>query len=170
MAAPTDSIRNELAAMLPRLRRFARALTANAADADDLVQTALEKALTRLEQFRPDTRLDAWIFRIMRNAWIDEARARQVRFKRYAPEEAGAMVAGEDAATIEARMELRVVERAMAQLPDEQREAIALVLIEGFSYKEAAVALNVPMGTLTSRLARGRAALETAVRGKEPTP
>jgi RNA polymerase sigma-70 factor (ECF subfamily) len=167
MAAPTDPIRDNLAALLPRLRRFARALAANAADADDLVQTALEKALLRLDQFKPDTRLDAWMFRIMRNAWIDEARARQVRLKRYAPEEAGAMVAGEDARTIEARMELKAVERAMALLPPEQREAVALVLVEGFSYKEAAAALDVPMGTLTSRLARGRAALEAAISGEE---
>jgi RNA polymerase sigma-70 factor (ECF subfamily) len=160
-------MRDELAGLLPRLRRFARALTANAADADDLVQTALEKALSRSAQFQPGSRLDAWMFRIMKNAWIDEARARQVRSRRWAPEEAGAHVAGEDARSIEARMELKEVETAMATLPDEQRAAIALVLVEGLSYKDAAAALEVPIGTLTSRLARGRAALEAALHGAE---
>lgn len=167
MAAPTDPIRADLAAMLPRLRRFARALTAHAADADDLVQTALEKALTRLDQWRPGTRLDAWMFRIMKNAWIDEVRSRQFRGRHTAPEEAGASIAGEGAGAVEARLELREVERAMALLPEDQRAAIALVLIEGFSYKEASDALDVPIGTLTSRLARGRAALEAAVLGEE---
>ncbi len=160
-------MREALAALLPRLRRFARALTANAADADDLVQTSLEKALLNLDRLDAAARLDAWMFRIMKNAWIDETRARKIRLRSYAPEEAGERVAGADASGIEARADLGKVERIMASLPDEQRSALALVLVEGFSYREAAEALDVPIGTLTSRLARGRAAVEAAFADEE---
>lgn len=165
MADSTDAIRTELAALLPRLRRFARALAGHPADADDLVQNALEKALTRLDQYQAGTRLDAWMFRIMKNAWIDETRARASRAKTFAPEEAGEHVSQDGRAVMETRMEAQAVAGAMMALPEEQRLAVSLVLVEGLSYKEAAEVLDVPMGTLTSRLARGRAAIEAAVAG-----
>jgi RNA polymerase sigma factor (sigma-70 family) len=150
---------DELLAALPRLRRFARALAGSAADADDLAQAAVEKALKARQQWQPGTRMDSWMYRIMRNAWIDTARARSRAAETFAPEEAGANVADRGADAIEARIEFRELETAMAALPDEQREAVALVLIEGLAYKEAAEILDVPMGTLTSRLVRGRQAL-----------
>jgi RNA polymerase sigma-70 factor (ECF subfamily) len=99
------------------------------------------------------------MYRIMRNAWIDTARARARAAETFVPEEAGANVAGDGAGAIEAHVELGELTRAMAALPDEQREAVALVLVEGLAYKEAAAILDVPMGTLTSRLVRGRQAL-----------
>lgn len=153
---------HELCALLPRLRRFARTLARDPADADDLVQVALERALARAAQWRPDSRLDAWVFGIVRNAWIDEVRARQRGQRIFAPEEHGAQV-GETPS--EGRDLALSVQSALARLPEEQRMAIALVLIEGLSYREAAAAMDVPIGTLTSRLARGREALQGLLGG-----
>ena len=155
--ANIEQVRQQIVALLPRLRRFGRAMTHHAADADDLVQISIERALLRFEQWRPDAKFESWMFGIMRNAWIDEVRARGRRGQVLAPEEAGLNV-GDNAN--EAQLRLLSVQKAMATLPDEQRLAVALVLIEGLSYKEAAEALDVPIGTLTSRLARGREALQ----------
>lgn len=148
---------DEMLALLPRLRRFARALARDATDADDLCQIAIEKALLAKASWQPGTRMDSWMYRIMRNAWIDTARARSRASQTFVAEEAGLGVGVESEA--EARIALNDVDRAMARLPDEQREVIALVLVEGLAYKEAADVLDIPMGTLTSRLSRGRQAL-----------
>lgn len=149
----------ELLTLLPRLRRFARSLARDAADADDLCQAALERALKAREQWQAGTRLDAWMYRIIRNCWIDEVRARTRRAQTFAPEEAGASVGSSAHEDIERQADMRDVDRAMAELPEEQREVIALVLVEGLAYREAAEILEIPMGTLTSRLTRGRQAL-----------
>ena len=154
---PADEVREALGELLPRLRRFARVITRNVPDADDLVQIAVEKALARAAQWRPGSRLDSWMFGIMKNAWIDEIRSRRRRERVHAPEEAGAQVGD---ASAESRDIALSVQAAMARLPEEQRMAIALVLVEGLSYKDAAETLSVPIGTLTSRLARGREALQ----------
>jgi RNA polymerase sigma factor (sigma-70 family) len=150
---------DQLLALLPRLRRFARALSRDAADADDLAQASIEKALKARQQWQPGTRMDSWMYRIMRNAWIDIARARARAAETFVAEEAGAGVADDGARHAELRVELAELEAAMHSLPDEQREAVALVLVEGLAYKEAAAILDIPMGTLTSRLVRGRQAL-----------
>jgi RNA polymerase sigma-70 factor, ECF subfamily len=147
----------ELVALLPRLRRFARALARNAHDADDLVQLALERALARAAQARADAPLAGWMFRIVRNAWIDELRARGRRARMFASGESAEQLA--DASSSE-HAEALSMQDALARLPEEQRSAVALVLIEGLSYKEAAHVMQVPIGTLTSRLARGREALQ----------
>ncbi|MDR6146923.1 RNA polymerase sigma factor (sigma-70 family) [Sphingomonas sp. SORGH_AS870] len=147
----------ELLALLPRLRRFARSLTHDAADADDLAQVTIEKALLARSSWQPGTRLDSWMYRIMRNAWIDTTRARRRASETFIAEDAGMGVGAPGAA--EAHVALTEVEAAMRALPDEQREAVALVLVEGLAYKEAAEILDIPMGTLTSRLVRGRQAL-----------
>jgi RNA polymerase sigma-70 factor (ECF subfamily) len=154
---PADEIRDALGDLVPRLRRFARVITRNVADADDLVQVAVEKALTRAAQWRPGSRLDAWMFGIMKNAWVDEIRARRRRERVLAPEEAGATVGDASASAREIALS---VQAAVARLPEEQRIAVALVAVEGLSYKEAAETLGIPIGTLTSRLARGRAMLQ----------
>jgi len=159
---PADEVREQLGELLPRLRRFGRVITRNVQDADDLVQTAVEKALTRADQWRPGSRLDSWMFGIMRNAWIDEIRARRRRERVHAPEDAGLTVGDSSAASRDIAMS---VQAAMARLPGEQRLAVALVLIEGLSYKEAAETVGVPIGTLTSRLARGREALQAMLDG-----
>jgi RNA polymerase sigma-70 factor (ECF subfamily) len=160
---PSDDLRARLGELLPRLRRFARVITRNVQDADDLVQVAAEKALARAAQWRPDSRLDSWMFGIMKNAWIDEIRARRRRGRVHAPEEAGADVGD---ASAEARDIALSVQAAMERLPEEQRLAVALVLVEGQSYRDAAELLDIPIGTLMSRLARGRAAL-AALLGEE---
>ena len=150
---------HDLLGLVPQLRRFARSLTRDAADADDLCQTALERALKARDQWQAGTRLDAWMYRIMRNCWIDEARSRARHARHLAPEEAGLNISNDDHLAAERNLTLGEVDRALEALPDEQREVIALVLVEGLAYKEAAAVLDIPMGTLTSRLVRGRQAL-----------
>lgn len=148
-----------IVALLPRLRRFARNLARDAADADDLVQVAIERALTARAQWQVDSRLDAWMYRIVRNCWIDEARRRGRQASRHAPPEAAENIGVDPLPALEARMTAATVATAIWRLSDDQREAVALVLVEGLSYREAAEALDVPVGTLTSRLGRGRSAL-----------
>ncbi len=159
MGTRTTRVENEIIEYLPRMRRFARSLSRDQADADDLVQLTVERALTRLDQWQAGTRLDSWMYRIMKNAWIDETRRRQRQGRHHAPPEAGENVGSEDP-DFEKRMRAMAVERAMETLPDDQRLAVSLVLVEGLSYKEASAVMDVPMGTLTSRLARGRKAME----------
>jgi RNA polymerase sigma-70 factor, ECF subfamily len=152
-----QDLHEQLIALLPRLRRFARALARNTDDADDLVQRALERALERAGQARADTPLGGWMFSIVRNAWIDELRARTRRARLLAPAEAVEQIPDASQAAL---AQVLSVQEALACLPEEQRSAVALVLIEGLSYKEAAHVMQVPIGTLTSRLARGREALQ----------
>jgi len=162
----SQNVHEQIVALLPRLRRFARNLTRNPHDADDVVQIALERALSRLEQWRSDARLDSWLFKIVRNAWIDELRSRGRRDKIFIAEEAGENVGTE---SMEMETEMMSVQSAMARLPEDQRVAVSLVLIEGLPYKQAAEVLDVPIGTLTSRLARGREALQALLKSEGRT-
>ncbi|OON62950.1 RNA polymerase subunit sigma-70 [Massilia sp. KIM] len=148
---------NDIAALLPRMRRFARALTYHREDADDLVQIAMERALARSEQWEPGTRLDSWLFRIIRNAWIDEVRSRARRDELFAPEEEGEHVGDERAGAHQQQLAIR---KAISLLSEEHRLVVGLVLVDGLPYKEAAEVLEIPVGTLTSRLARAREALQ----------
>jgi len=157
MAESSPDVRDAIAALLPRLRRFGRTLARHPEDADDLVQIAVEKALTHTEQWRPGTRLDSWIFRIMQNAWIDETRTRERRNQTFVDEEAGANIGVN---TTDAQIDAIAVRKAVAQLGDDQRVVVGLVLVEGLPYQEAADVLGIPLGTLTSRLARARDALQ----------
>ena len=159
-------LRRQIVEVIPRMRRFARGLCGNASDADDLVQVALEKALTRLHQFQPGTRLDSWLFRIVQTSFLDDRRKAARREE------------GMDMTTLESlpqmsspdpnpsRSELADVYRALDTLPDEQRQLILLVLVEGYSYQEAADLMATPIGTVMSRLSRARKALMAAL--KEP--
>lgn len=153
-----DAVREGLILLLPRLRRLARALAGQGADADDLVQLALERALARATQWRPDAALDKWVFAIARNAWRDELRARGRAQRLFAPEEDGALMADGSGTQPAHQLELAM---ALATLAPDQREVVALVLVEGMSYGEAAELLRVPVGTVTSRLARARTTLQT---------
>lgn len=157
MTSTAATIHADIAALLPRLRRFARTITFNREDGDDLVQVAVERALSRSEQYEHGTRLDSWIFRIMKNAWIDEIRSRVRRDQVFAPEELGEHV-GDDFA--EAHQQRMAVQQAISMLSEDHRIVIGLVLVDGLPYKEAAEVLEIPMGTLTSRLARAREALQ----------
>ena len=151
------SLSDALVALLPRLRRFARTLARDAADADDLVQQALERAWARADQWQPDRGLEGWVFGILRNAFLDEQRRHGRTSERFAPQELGDNVGVQPDEAMDTRS---AVHSAMARLPEDQRSALMLVLVEGLSYREAAQALGIPEGTLTSRLARGRAALQ----------
>src|SRR5881628_3779719 len=153
------SFEDQLAALLPRLRRFAHALSRNPADADDLTQAAIERALRSKAQWEPGTRLDSWCYRIMHNLWIDTARSRSRKAVHEAPEEEGLSVGEDPREAIEATVDLKRVMAAMTRLPDEQREVVALILIEGFGYREVSEMLGLPIGTVSSRLVRGRTAL-----------
>ena len=149
----------ELVELLPRLRRFARGLARDVSDADDLCQAAVERALKSQTQWQQGTRLDSWMYRITRNLWIDDRRAARRRGLHSSIDEAATQVAGDGVAEVEAGALRGDVDGAMARLPDEQREVVMLVLVEGYAYREAADILEVPIGTITSRLARGRDAL-----------
>jgi RNA polymerase sigma-70 factor (ECF subfamily) len=153
-----ENVHEQLVALVPRLRRFARNLVRNQDDADDVVQIALERALKNWSQWRTDARLDGWLFKIVRNAWIDEVRSRKRRNQVFVAEEAGEEVGSN---IMEQASNAMSVQSAMARLPEDQRTAVSLVLVEGLPYKEAADVLDIPIGTLTSRLARARAALQT---------
>ena len=160
MTSALERLHHDIAELLPRLRRFGRLLARHREDADDLVQLAVERALQRAEQWQPGTRLDSWLFRIMQNAWIDERRARSRRDEIFAPEEEGDNVG---VSPTDAHINALAVRKAMAGLSDDHRAVVGLVLVEGLSYLEAAEVLGVPMGTLTSRLARAREALQAAL-------
>ena len=150
---------DQLIAVLPRLRRFARGLSGSVADADDLVQAACERALARQHQFQEGTRLDSWMFRIVQTIWIDHVRSRDVRKEDgdIAEERLGS---DEPMRRIEARLTLDEVRRAVDCLPPDQRTALLLVTVDGLTYKEAAEVMQIPVGTIMSRLARARIALQ----------
>src|SRR5688500_9033712 len=154
--SPFDS---ELAAVWPRLRRFAHALARDSADADDLAQMTAEKAFKSFSQFQPGTRFDNWLFQICRTSWIDTIRSRTRRGAHEVPEELAEAMGYDPTPATEAAIDLGRAQAAMQRLPDEQREVVALILIEGFGYREAAEILGQPIGTVSSRLARGRQAL-----------
>ena len=156
---PVTPFEDQLVALLPRLRRFAYAMSRSPADADDLAQATVERALRSKAQWQPGTRLDSWLYRIMRNLWIDTVRARG-RKDRVETPAAEAEQFGEDPReAMDAAVDLGRMMAAMQRLPDEQREVVALILIEGFGYRETAELLGLPIGTVSSRLVRGRTAL-----------
>ena len=142
-----------------RLRRFAFALSHNGADADDLVQATVERALRSAAQWQAGTRFDSWMFRIARNLWIDTVRARGRQSSRFVPEELGADVGFDPRAATDAAIDLKRAMAALQRLPAEQREVVVLILVDGLGYREAAEALDLPIGTVSSRLVRGRKAL-----------
>jgi RNA polymerase sigma factor (sigma-70 family) len=155
-----ENIRAQMVQLLPRLRRFAAGLTGSVADGDDLVQDTIERALKNLHQWEPGTRLDNWMFRIAKNRFIDTRRShkRSGVVAMEVPEDAPS-VRADGVRAAEARLMLADVAGALQKLPLEQREALLLVAVEGLSYRDAADILSVPIGTLTSRIARAREAL-----------
>jgi RNA polymerase sigma-70 factor (ECF subfamily) len=150
---------DQLVAVLPRLRRFARGLTGSSVEADDLVQAACERALARRHQFQEGTRFDSWMFRIVQTIWIDQIRSREVR-KTDGDIGEDCLGSDEPVRRVEARLTLAEVRRAVDRLTPDQRAALLLVTVEGLSYKEAAEVVDVPVGTIMSRLARARIALQ----------
>lgn len=146
---------------LPRLRRFARSLSGNAADADDLMQATAERVLER--GVPADVNVLKWMFTVCKNLYIDQLRAQAVRSRAAENPELTEQptVSGEDIAIGE--LSLREVDQAMAKLSEQQRAVITLIAVEGLSYKDAARVLDVPIGTVMSRLARARATLAATI-------
>jgi RNA polymerase sigma-70 factor (ECF subfamily) len=142
--------RAEIAAHIPRLRRYARALAGDSHRADDLVQDTLERALTKFHLWRHGSDLRAWMFAIMHNVFINQLKARRELALDEATE------AALESATQSDSLELRDLDVALRRLPVEQREVLLLVGLEQLSYAEASQALDVPIGTVMSRLSRGR--------------
>ncbi len=147
------------------LRRYALVLTRNSDAAEDLVQETLVKAIAASESWEPGTDLRVWMFRIMHNTHVSERRRHQVR------EQAKPMLPKPvDTSDPTKRIELQQVLDALDQLPEAQRQPIALIALQEMSYAEAARVLDVPLGTFYSRIGRGRTALRRIVEGLKPTP
>ncbi len=165
MADDTDpfSPRALMIAAIPRLRRFSAAITGSAHLGEDLAQTALEKALTNLDSWRPGTKMESWLLRIAYNAWIDDVRS-QKRRGQHVDIDSAAEQAGEDGRDIVYhRLELEAARAAMADLPIEFLSVLSLVAIEGMTYQEVADTLKIPIGTVMSRLSRARKSLLEAL-------
>lgn len=156
--------RGELVSLLPRLRRFALALTGSRDAAEDLLQAAVERAMLHASSFEKGRRLDSWVYKIMQNIWLDMRRT-DARRLRNSMDVLGDEI--EDGRrVVEARDELRLATAAFEKLPPEQRTVLMLVVLDGYSYKETADLIGAPVGTVMSRLARARAAIAANVRGE----
>jgi RNA polymerase sigma-70 factor, ECF subfamily len=161
-----NEVRARMVEFLPRLRRFAYALTGDSDLGDDLVQETCMRALSRVDQFQSGTRLDSWMFRIAQNIWLDKARSRKARGEVLGLEAASNVSLTDGRDVVESRLSLQVVNRAISQLPADQQVLLALVCVEGLSYKETADIMKVPVGTVMSRLSRARRSLMEYVEGK----
>jgi RNA polymerase sigma-70 factor (ECF subfamily) len=150
-------IHQKIEAEIPRLRRYARALVRDVVGADDLVQECLTRALAKLDLWREGTDLRAWLFTILHNQYVNHVR-RSIRVG--TPVEFGeSTLLTSQPADQEKRLELRDLDRALRRLPEDQRAVILLVGLEGMPYAEVGALLGVPVGTVRSRLSRGRLAL-----------
>lgn len=157
-AAERDELSTALPALLPRLWRFALRLAGDRHDAEDLVQRACIRALERRHQLQPGTATLSWMFSIVHSVWLNEVRARQIRNNAGLQwtEELATTLVDSSAVDPETNALHQQVMAAVARLPDAQRAVMLLVAVEGLSYREAAEALDVPVGTVMSRLARAR--------------
>jgi RNA polymerase sigma-70 factor (ECF subfamily) len=153
-----DGLSAELPALLPRLWRFALRLAGDRHDAEDLVQRACVRALERRSQLQPGTSTLSWLFSIVHSVWLNEVRARQIRShgSMQWSEELADTVPDTGASNPEEYTLHQQVISAVEKLPDAQRTVMLLVAVEGLSYREAATVLDVPIGTVMSRLARAR--------------
>lgn len=162
---PND-LKSELIALLPRLRRFALTLTRGAADADDLVQEACLAALRSAEKWDQSKPLDRWVFTILRNCWINEVRKRKVRQgEGTVPAETAEMLI--DSNTGEEALKLAQLKSKIFALPDDLSSVLLLVSIEGYSYAETAQLLDIPIGTIMSRVHRARKTLAALLNSEQ---
>jgi RNA polymerase sigma-70 factor (ECF subfamily) len=161
---------DELVALLPRLRRFARSMTGKADEADDLVQAALERALRAQSSWEPGSRLDAWMFRILKNLWIDQIRRRKMEGVQVPFDDAEQLAGSDGRAVADSRLILADVRKLLAQLPVDQQAVVQSVCVDELSYRDTADELNIPIGTVMSRLARARLALAAMMRPEVKAP
>ena len=152
-----------LVELIPRLRRYARALTGERFRADDLVQDTLERALSKWALWRPGTDLRAWTFTIMHNVFVNQVRRSVLAAESLDPD--AGMDVEDSGARADTLAQLNALNSALQRLPDEHREVLLLVTLEGFSYDEAAHTLGLPIGTVMSRLARARGKLAALLEG-----
>jgi RNA polymerase sigma-70 factor, ECF subfamily len=155
----TSQDAHTIATYIPHLRRYARALTGDATTADDLVQDTLERAWKRFSLWRPGSNLRPWLFTIMHNVFINELRSKPRNQPTRYPAEISV------AAPQEERLKLRDLNNALRELSPEHREVVLLIGLEQMSYDEAAKILGIPIGTVMSRLSRGREQLRTIING-----
>lgn len=163
-----DEIQSRMIQLLPRLRRFALALTGDKDKADDLVQDTCERALTHLDQWKPGTNLDSWMYRIAQNIWVDNYRSRKSQVEQGRLDEFENLIGMDGRRVTESRLTLAAVNDGITRLPAEQQVLVAMVCVEGMSYKEAAGILGIPIGTVMSRLSRARQSLYTALVAEAP--
>lgn len=162
------SLKLEMVALLPRLRGFARTLTGTAHDADDLVQQTCERVLSTKAGPAEGGRVDAWMFRIMRNLFIDGYRQRRPNV--VLDDAMAESLPGQDGRVVtDARLELKAVRAVVGTLPEDQRSVLVLVCVEGLAYREVAEIMDIPIGTVMSRLARARAAISASLEGSMET-
>jgi RNA polymerase sigma-70 factor, ECF subfamily len=147
--------RKELVQLLPRLRRFALTLSRHQADADDLVQIACERAILRASQWVPGSRLDSWIYTMMRNLWISELRSRRVRTGAGSVDASESDELSTDIGAAEI-LQGNQIAAMILSLPEGLAATLLLVSIEGHSYQEAANVLDIPIGTVMSRMSKAR--------------
>jgi RNA polymerase sigma-70 factor, ECF subfamily len=145
-----------IVSLLPNLRRYALSLCRSPQTADDLVQSTCERAFAAKLSFQPGTRIDAWLFRILRNLWIDTIRKSRFEMEPLDGDAAPDIPDQTAEAAAETKLLLKQVSDIVMRLPDAQREVVLLVCVEEMSYKEASELLEVPIGTVMSRLARAR--------------
>lgn len=165
MSDKFEQIRDEVIILLPRLRRFAYSLTSDRNIGDDLTQAAIERALSRAHQWDENKQIDLWIFKIAKNLWLDQLRAQKVRGPTVDIGSVADMLDDGSQAEVETKLFVDEVRNKMEDLPDQQRIVLSLVAIEGYSYKEVAEILEIPVGTVMSRLSRARVALVAALEG-----
>jgi RNA polymerase sigma-70 factor (ECF subfamily) len=159
-----SEFRDQLVALLPRLRRFAIGLTANPDEADDLLQTACEKALAKQHQWQPGSRLDSWMYRIIQTTRIDSIRRHRIQLVSTEEVALCEELVDEGSASVpETEDLLQHTLKAFNDLPEEQRAVMSLVVVEGHSYSEVAELLGIPLGTVMSRLCRARMKLQAAL-------
>lgn len=155
----SDQFADDIIAFLPNLRRFAVSLCRSQDTADDLVQITVERAFAARDQYQTGTRLDAWLFRILRNAWIDMTRRAKSRGTEIDIDDAPEARTVDGTQTVETALMLTSARATIAALPENQRDVILLICVEELSYKEASEVLDTPVGTVMSRLARARRAI-----------
>ena len=154
----------EIVACIPSLRRYARGLTADRDRADDLVQDTLERAWGRFSMWQKRGEIRAWMFGILHNAFVDRLRSQRSRPEDSAGDEVPELP---ERATQADRLEVRDLDRLLQRLPREQRQVLLLVGVEELSYQEVATALDVPVGTVMSRLSRARERLRAEMEGRD---
>ncbi len=159
MRTTVDNIKSELIDLLPKLRRFSYSLTCDSTLGDDLAQATVEKALRNLSKWDGSRPLKFWVFKIAKNIWIDQLRAQKVRGNTENIENLSDSMKDHTQADMETTQLLNEVKNKMRELPEEQHVVLVLVAIEGYSYKETAEMLSVPIGTVMSRLSRARTTL-----------